>query len=283
MRKTLFTCFLILFSINCYANDKKPVNESTVFNETFSWQAQAGFSINHANSIIDGIEQRHPENYLNLYILLDFYYKGFFIQSDHRRADTLNLGSEIGYQLFVEDDWELDIISKSYIGGFNSDDIIEWADEEIPILEGLKNRGSADGIGIRYSRYFEDSIFSFDIATLSPFSDVNGWVLDAFYSHIMPYRNWDIYLNTSLTYYSEKVTDYYVGIAPDEVSALRHEFTASHAVKTQFELFAQRPISESWTVNIGLSQSYYLGDLGESPIVNTENTTQIMLGVLYVF
>lgn len=283
MNKRLTLLLMLLLSINSYAHDKKPLNESTVFNKTFSWQAQAGVSLQHTTSIIEGVEQDNLGNYLNISILLDFYYKGFFIQSDHRRADTHNLGAELGYQLIVEDDWELDIINKSYIGGFNPEDVIDIADKEIPILDGLKTRGRADGLGIRYSRYFENSIFSFDIAALAPLSAADGWVMDAFYSHIVPYRNWDIYLNAGLTYYSDDVMDYYVGIDSSEVSALRAEFTAHHAVRTQFEVFAQRPISESWTFNIGFSQSYYLGDLSDSPIVDTENATQVMLGVLYVF
>ena len=283
MNKRLTLLLMLLLSMSSYANDKKPLKESTVFNKTFSWQAQAGISLQHTTSIIEGIEQDNLGNYLNISILFDFYYKGFFIQSDHRRAVTHNLGAELGYQLIVEDDWELDIINKSYIGGFNPEDVIEIADENIPILEGLKSRGRADGIGIRYSRYFDNSIFSFDIAALAPLSAADGWVMDAFYSYIVPYRNWDIYLNVGLTYYSDDVMDYYVGIDSSEVSALREEFVAHHAVRTQFEVFAQHPISKSWTFNAGLSQSYYLGDLSDSPIVDTENATQIMLGVLYVF
>jgi MipA family protein len=283
MNKRLALLLMLLISINSLANDKKPLNESTVFNKTFSWQAQAGLSLQHTTSIIEGLEQGNLGNYLNISILFDFYYKGFFIQSDHRRADTHNLGAELGYQLIVEDDWELDIISKTYIGGFNPETVMEIADKNIPILEGLKSRGTADGIGIRYSRYFENSIFSFDIAALAPLSAADGWVMDAFYSHIIPYRNWDIYLNAGLTYYSEKVMDYYVGIDSSEVSALREEFTAHHAVRTQFEVFAQHPISKSWTFNVGLSQSYYLGDLSDSPIVDTQNAAQVMVGVLYVF
>ncbi|MCO4798615.1 MAG: MipA/OmpV family protein [Colwelliaceae bacterium] len=274
---------MIILSVSSSANDKKPLNESTVFNKTFSWQAQAGFSLQHSTNIIEGIEREDLGNYFNISILLDFYYKGFFIQSDHRRADTHTLGAELGYQLIVEDDWELDIINKSYIAGFDPVNVMEIADKNIPILEGLKTRDTADGIGLRYSRYFEESIFSLDVAALAPLSNVNGWVIDAFYSHIVPYRNWDIYINAGLTYYSDSVIDYYVGIDKNEISPLREEFTAHHALRTQFEVFAQHPISKSWIFNIGLSQNYYFGDIGDSPIVDRENATQIMMGVLYVF
>jgi outer membrane protein len=134
MYKKLTYLLMLLLSVSSLANDKKPLNESTVFNETFSWQAQAGFSFGYASSIIDGVEQHDLTNYINISLLLDFYYKGFFIQTDHRRADTHTLGAELGYQLLVKEDWELDIINKSYLRGFNSEDLIKYADENIPIL-----------------------------------------------------------------------------------------------------------------------------------------------------
>jgi len=282
-KKLTYVLLLMLFTLSSSANDKKPLNESTVFNETFSWQGQVGLSLQQTNGIIAGIEQEQLGNYLNISLLFDFYYEGFFIQSDHRRAHTHTLGAELGYQLIIEDDWELDIISKSYIAGFYPDDIIDNADKEIPILEGLKNRSSGDGIGIRYSKYFENSTISLDVATLAPLSGSDGWIADLFYSHIVLYRNWDIYLNTGLTYYSDDVIDYYVGIDESETSALREEFTGHHSVKTQVEIFAQRPISKSWTFNVGLSLSHYFGDITDSPIVDRQNASQIMAGVLYVF
>jgi outer membrane protein len=147
----------------------------------------------------------------------------------------------------------------------------------------LKTRRDVDGLAIRYSRYYDNSILSIDIATVAPVSAAEGWIADLFYSHIVPYRNWDIYLNAGLTYYSQDVVDYYIGVDADEISPLREEFRASHAMRAQFEIFAQRPISQSWTFNVGLSQSLYTHNITQSPIVNQQDTTQIMAGVLYVF
>ena len=283
MLKQLACILLLLIPLSTLANEKKLEKETTVFNETFSWQAQMGLSLQHGSTIIKEIEQQELDDYINLLLLVDFYYKGFFIQSNHRRADTFLLGAEIGYQLRVRDDWELDIISKSYIAGFDSEYIIDDYNKDIPILMGLKERDVGDGIGIRYSRYYEDSILSIDIASLGPFSDADGWVADLFYSHLMPYRNWDIYFNGGLTYYSDNVIDYYVGIDEEEVTDFRPKFKGTAGVKAQLEVFAQHPISKSWTFNIGLSQSFYSSNIADSPIVKSQSATQVMLGVLYVF
>jgi len=285
MFKQLIYLALLLLSVNSLANEKKPLKQTTVFNETFSWQGQLGFSLSKSTFIIDGIEEADLGNNLNISLLFDVYYKGFFIQSNHRRADSLKLGAELGYQLIVEDDWELDIIHKSYFGGFNPEDIIARADKEIPILAGLKQRDSANGLGLRYSRYYQESILSVDVAAITPFSDdsASGWLINAFYSHIVPYRNWDIYLNTSVTYYSEDVIDYYTGVDASEVSPIREKYKGEHALRAQFEIFAQRPISRSWTFNAGLSHSFYTANIKNSPIVDSQGASQIMVGVLYVF
>lgn len=279
MLKQFITLLLFCVSLSSLANEKKLEKETTVFNETFSWQVQMGLAFQSKQTIIKEIEQNDLDDYVNLMLLIDFYYKGFFIQSNHRRADTFLLGAEIGYQLRVRDDWELDIIAKSYVPGFDPAYIIDDANRDIPILEGLKERTIGDGIGLRYSHYFQDSTLSVDVAALS----TGGLVTEVFYSHIIPYRNWDIYLNSGLALYSESVIDYYVGIDRSEATDIRPEFDGSAGFKGQFEVFAQHPISKSWTFNVGLSYSLYSSNIADSPIVKRQNASQLMVGALYVF
>ena len=274
---------LLLCSVSSFANTKKPSKESTVFNETFSWQAQMGFSLHYGEPMLKGVKQSDLMNYLNISLLFDFYYKGFFIQSDHRRADTQRLGAEVGYQLAVENDWEFDIISKSYISGFYPETIMDIADKNIPEIDGIKSRQIGTGLGIRYSRYYDDNYFSLDVANLSPLSDARGWIIDAFYSKLILYRNWDIYVNSGLTLYSPSTVDYYFGVDNNEINAHRAYYQPGAGAKLNFEIFAQQPISESWTFNAGFSQSFYTANITNSPIIDSQGATRIMLGVLYVF
>ncbi|WP_448566532.1 MipA/OmpV family protein [Thalassotalea ganghwensis] len=274
---------LCLFSSYLSANDKKPQNESTIFNETISWNAQLGFALAFEREILDGLEQRHFADYINLTLLVDVYYKGFFIQSDHHRADTHSLGGEVGYQLFVNETSELDIISKAYIAGLSIEKTLEEADSDIPILSGLKDRRVGAGIGLRYTRYMQDDMVSLDIATLSPSTGAHGLLAELFYSHAMPYRNWDMYFNSSLTYYPNDIIDYFYGVDASEVSSLRQQYKGSKAAKLQFEFFALKPLSESWTLNFGASHSFFTANITDSPIVRRQNATEVMLGVFYVF
>lgn len=284
--KYLLSLIFILLSVSsffCVANEKIPENETTVFNETFSWQAMANMSLIYNPSLLKGQDQEDAFDYVGASLLLDVYYKGFFIQSNHRRASGLLQGAELGYQLKVTPDWELDIISKTYVSGYIPDDIIDNAGKSIPTLAGLKERSAGEGIGLRYSRYHRNSVLSVDFATLAPLSSANGWVIDVFYSYVLPYRNWDIYLSAGYTHYSQKVMDYYYGVNSSEVSAARPFHQSDSGNRLQLELFAQHPISEKWSFSGGISHSYYSKSIEESPLVDTKNITQVMLGVIYVF
>jgi len=273
----------LFYASSTFANDKKLDKETTIFDETFSWQVMAGITIHKSSTILKAIEQDSVENFLDLSLLIDLYYRGFFIQTNHRRASSLNLGLEFGYQLMVNDEWELDIINKSYLSGYAPR--YSWTnDEDIPpLFQGLADRDSADGIGLRYSRYYDNAELSVDLATLPPRSASGGWIANVYYTHLVPYRNWDIYFGAELTYFSQKVLDYYIGIDSDEALAIRPEYQANSGFKTQLEVFAQHPISKKWTFNTGLSTSYYSESFQDSPLVGQSNETQLMVGVIYVF
>lgn len=277
--KYILPFFLTVLSVSAFAVDPQHENKTTVFNKTFSWQAMGGISSVYQQSAFKGVDQTEFEDFLNISLLFDVYYKGFFIQSNHRRSDAVTLGLELGYELMVEDDWELDIIHKTYLPGYEPDILIENSQHGIPTLTGLEERSSAEGLGLRYSHFYQDAILSVDVAAIS----YSGWVADIFYSQLVPYRNWDIYLGAGFTHYSEQVTDYYAGVNHNEVSASRSYYKAGSSYKAQLELFARHPISEAWSFNGGITQSYYSTAFKNSPLIGKQHLTQVMLGVLYVF
>ena len=275
----LFFLLLTFISVPALAADPQHENETTVFDKTFSWQAMGGISGIYQQSQLMGVEPSEFEDYLNISLLLDVYYKGFFIQSNHRRSDAVTLGGEIGYELIVEDNWELDIITKTYVQGYQPKELIKNSDSGIATLLGLQERDSGEGLGFRYSHFYDDAILSVDVAALI----TDGWVADIFYSKLLPYRNWDIYLGAGLTHYSAQVTDYFVGVNKNEVSDMRSFYKPGSSYKAQLEVFARYPISQKWSFNGGITQSYYSASYNDSPLIDQQHLTQVMLGVLYVF
>jgi outer membrane scaffolding protein for murein synthesis (MipA/OmpV family) len=221
-------------------------------------------------------------------ILVDLSYKGFFLQSNQRRSNMLLGGTEFGYQLLVKENWQIDIIGKAYMQGYDSESLIENGGGDKEELAGLREREGTGGIALRYSYYFDDALFTLDLASAHTGEDennkhVSGIVVDSFYSYLLPYRNWDIYLGAGLTYFDQAIVDYYIGVSPGEVTDIRPEYTAEDGFRGQLEVYAQYPLSASWSFNAGITQSVFSKEVKNSPIVDTNQTTQVMVGVLYVF
>ncbi len=274
---------LLCLSCNSSAVESELDKETTVFNQTFSWQAMAQFSIHNGDSPLKDVEQEGAIDHLSLSILIDLYYKGFFIQSNHRRSSGLKQGAEIGYQLHVDDNWELDVLTKTYIKGYDPELLIENKEKDIPTLRGLSERKIGDGIALRYSYFNEDSVLSVDFANFTHWTDTDGWLLDFYYNDLIIYKNWDIYVGGSITYYSKQVTNYYYGVAEHEVTADRSFYQPNNAFKATAEIYAQYPLSLNWSFNVGLTQTYYSNVIGRSPLVDKQHISQFMLGVIYVF
>ena len=251
--------------------------------DAFEWQLIVDLSLASKPVILTGVEQTEPWDYFQLGLLIDLSYKGFFLQSNARRSSTVIDGGELGYQLTVQNDWELDVILKSYIEGYDPSDIIKNQKNDIPQLAGLDERDFTGGIALRYSRFFDNAIFYIDIAAASADDDASGIIIDSFYSYLVPYRNWDIYFGAGLTYYDQALIDYYIGIDANEVTPDRPFHSADSSFRAQLEIYAQYPLSQSWSFNAGLTQTFYSNSIKQSPLVDKNKLTQLMIGVHYVF
>lgn len=261
---------------------------SPIVKNDFDWQVMLDLSLVSTPQILADVKQTEAIDYVHLGLLLDISYKGFFLQSNSRRASTIIGSGEIGYQLSVQNDWELDLILKTYIDGFDPKEIIRDQKQSIPQLEGLHERGFTDGIALRYSRFFDNSIAYVDLA--AALTDKNkqgdytsGIIIDSFYSYLIPYRNWDIYLGAGLTYYDKSLINYYYGIDVDEVTSARALHNAKAAFRAQLEVYVQYPLSKNWSFNCSVTQTFYSNSIKHSPLVDENKLTQLMIGVLYVF
>ncbi|MBL4764196.1 MAG: MipA/OmpV family protein [Colwellia sp.] len=288
-----------LFAIFCFttastsyaaqANDGITSNASVpVVKDAFEWQFMVDLSLASTQVRLADVEQTEPWDYFQLGLLLDISYKGFFLQSNSRRSLTAIGSGELGYQITVQENWQLDIILKAYIEGFDPAEIINNQKQNIPQLAGLNEREYTGGIALRYSHFFDNAIFYIDFANARTGKNdqkdyAYGLIIDSFYSHLLPYRNWDIYLGAGLTYYEQALVDYYIGIDADEVTINRPLHDADSGFRAQLEVYAQYPLSQSWSFNAGLTQTFYSNNIKQSPLVDKNKLTQLMIGVLYVF
>ena len=149
-------------------------------------------------------------------------------------------------------------------------------------------RNPTGGIALRYSHFFDNAVFYVDLAAARALGNDNrdgarGIIVDSFYSYLLPYRNWDFYLGAGLTYYEQALVDYYIGVDASEVTNSRSLYEASGGFRGQLEVYAQYPLSQSWFFNASVTQNFYNNKVKQSPLVDKNRLTQLMVGVLYVF
>jgi len=296
---TLKQCLISLLAIFCFtatsisyaaqeSNSMATNASSPIVKDAFEWQFMVDLSLVSTPAILVDVEQTEAWDYVQLGLLLDMSYKGFFLQSNSRRSLTVIDGGELGYQITVQKNWQLDVILKTYIAGFDPTEIINDQKQDIPQLAGLDERNATSGIALRYSHFFDNAIFNIDFARAIAGKDEqgnysSGMIIDSFYSYLVPYRNWDIYLGAGFTYYDKVLMDYYIGIDADEVTINRPLHNADSSFRAQLEIYAQYPLSQSWSFNAGLTQTFYSNNIKQSPLVDKNKLTQLMVGVLYVF
>lgn len=294
--KPFYFCLLGLFYLSLAstsdANQGNSVNSpnanAPIVKDDFQWQFMADLSFVDTQTILADVKQTDPWDYFQLGLLLDISYKGFFLQTNSRRSSTVFGGGEFGYQITVQKDWQLDLIIKGYIQGYNPAGIIADQAQDMPQLAGLTDREPTAGIALRYSRFFDNAVFYLDLASARAVGNderdyASGMIIDSFYSYLLPYRNWDIYLGAGLTYYEQALVDYYIGVDADEVTSSRPLYEADGGFRGQLEVYAQYPLSQSWFFNASVTQSFYNNKIKQSPLVDKNQLTQLMVGVLYVF
>lgn len=249
----------------------------------FSWDVTIAIDASQSQFLMIGEEESNKNEFLGFSFLVDLYYKGFFIQSNKHRLGGYLSGGELGYELLVTEEYEIDLISKSYIAGFSSQNDSIFNNKGNPELIGVKERDYISNLGIRYMRYMPDAVYWVDIASNLIGTQHSGWVIDGFYSHMLQHKNWDINLGVGASIFSRDMNNYFFSVSPEESNEQRPIYNAGAGYRLQFEAFAQRPISDSWLFSSGIIFSHYSNSIYDSPLVARQNILRAQVGVRYVF
>ncbi|HEU4779510.1 MAG TPA: MipA/OmpV family protein [Steroidobacteraceae bacterium] len=86
-----------------------------------------------------------------------------------------------------------------------------------------------------------------------------------------------------VSYYNEKLADYYFGVRPGEARDMRVQYQPGASGVATAGVTMTYGLTESWTL-VGVVQHMSLGDeLADSPLVAEESSTTAVIGALYRF
>lgn len=270
----LFFLILSLFSCSVFAQS----NESDSAQDgDLHWQFSLGvFAIDAYLPRLIGDDSRLNGGTLLADVTIE--YKNFYF--DNKIGDFYG-GADMGYQLLVEDNWGIDIVYGHYQMEFDEKGYFD-GDVTIPELKGIKERKLDHSFGLSYYRTYGDFQTSVELAydLLGP---SNGVILHLEATRNFEIRNWDLWLNFGVNFYSANFDKYYYGVSESEATPTRPVYTPSGSASAfvQFELV--RPIADNWVFSSGGALIVGSSSVKDSPIIETNYARIMYMGLKYVF
>lgn len=276
LTKTMKKITTLLISCFCFFSTFSHADEHLEKDELL-WQFSLGtFWVDSTMTQLVGAKSQFSSP--GLLVDAKIEYKNFYLNT---HSGDFYGGSDLGYQLVIEDGWGIDAILGSYQQPFNENGYYE-NEEQVPELAGIKEREHDLSLGFAY--YFNHGDFQtvtelvFDV-----FGESDGWLFHFDTTRNFELRNWDVWLNIGANYYSSAFIDYYYGIDADEATAFRPEYVVSNTSSLYLQLQADYPIAENWVFSAGASGFIYSSHIVESPIVHSRHARVFFAGVKYVF
>ena len=269
--------FCLLASFSAAASNRLYSDNTLMPTKGFSWDWTFGASSYIETPYLIGMPERHTG--IELDLTLSISYNNFYFDLD---KSQLSGGIILGYTLSEVDNWQFDIIGTQVQKGFDQTGLELYESTILPELVGIKTREYDFNVGLRLSKRFTDSQFSIEL--LNDISDAHdGWVLSSFFSHIIPWRNWEFRSAVGLNAYSPEFTDYDFGVSKDEATSVRPHYNANTSLSLVMELHAEYPLNENWIFLAGWMSTLYSDDIKDSPLIRQGYHHKAKVGVRYVF
>ena len=275
-RAILFFC-LSLLATSSYASNRYYADNTLEPSQGFAWDWGVGAGYYIEDSYLVGMDSYNDGFEPDIHLALS--YEHFYLDYDQSQ---LSGGLTIGYSVVDKFEWGLDLVGTNIQSGFDETGLAFYEEDVIEELAGIKSRNYDFDVGLRLSRRFDNSQISFEY--LHDMSGAhNGWVMNSFFSQIIPWRNWEFRSGIGLSAYSEDFTNYYFGITPSAANSNRPVYTPSTASSLIFEFHAEYPINQNWVFLTGWLSTWFSDDIHHSPIVSQEYQHEAKVGLRYVF
>ncbi|WP_404340600.1 MipA/OmpV family protein [Pseudoalteromonas mariniglutinosa] len=265
------------FSHFSYASNRYYADNTLEPTSGFAWDWGLGAGYYIEDSYLVGMDSYNDGLEPDIHLAIS--YNRFYLDYDQSQ---LSGGLTLGYSFVDKFDWGLDIVGTNLQAGFDETGLKFYGRDTIDELKGLASRHYDFDVGLRLSRRFQDSQFSFEY--LHDVSGTHhGWVMNSFFSRIIPWRNWEFRSGIGLSAYSADFTNYYFGISASEATVNRplYQPTASYSVIVEFH--AEYPIHENWVFLTGWLSTWFSPEISNSPIISQHYQHKAKVGVRYVF
>ncbi|MGK0440569.1 MAG: outer membrane scaffolding protein for murein synthesis (MipA/OmpV family) [Pseudohongiellaceae bacterium] len=206
-------------------------------------------------------------------------YNGLFVELSQGTLDGLSLG----YHLWANDKWIVDLLGSSINGTLTSGD-----DEDLSGLsEAQRNDALIDrdtfynGAGVRATGYFGDTIFQYRLVT--DIHDDNGIVSTLRLGRSGQLRNWNFHGVVSADYASAKTSHYWYGVSQSDATARFQEYNAGSTMSYTAEIGLTYPMSEHFVFRSTARHTRFSNEVQDSPLTDGNNSTYIATSINYVF
>lgn len=211
----------------------------------------------------------------------EFRYKNFFFEASQGTQDGLN----IGYTLWYNKDWSVDVLAASMIGSLSDerdDDKIKPTDNEEVRNKKIENRDTFYlGTGFRITRYINEYVLQYRFV-FDTYQN-NGVVNTLRVGRGWQYRNWHFSTILSAQYNSAKTNNYLFGISTNQATEQYSEFNADDGVSYSLLFNATRPLTEKWVMRAYVGGIKLSSDIKQSPLLEDNDFTVALLSFNYVF
>lgn len=207
-----------------------------------------------------------------------YHYKGLFLEAAYGSFDGLN----IGYNLWSNNGWSVDLLAASVRGGLTSDNDIKVGDSDQIRSNKLLDRNTFySGAGVRVTGYLGDYIMQYRL--VSDTHGGNGISSSIRMGRHWQIQNWNFHGVAGIEYKSKKTNNYLWGISQAQATERFSEYEADAGFSPHAELGLAYPMSENWVFRTFARYEYLSSEAKDSPLVEKDYIVNLNVSINYVF
>lgn len=239
------------------------------------WEWDVGLTLNYSRGFVDGITDYDGELGASLFLSGGLYYDRFFIET----APTTQHPITFGYVLKETEFTRINLVAESWFSAIDPDEQTDGS----TVLDGIDIRKPSIEIGVEYQRNFSN--LQLRTRLLHDALGKHDGLL-ATVEVARPIFTEHVYLVPSigLAFVSANAIDYYYGIDEAEATMDRPFYQPGSAWFANVQLYAERPLNDSWSIISFAGLLAATSAVTDSPIVTPRNNAyRLGVGVLWTF